>query len=187
MQLVRFLLGVLFGALHCAFANCAETPPTSDGHHCWRFHIAGVVPGVTVGSQVDRLLGNGLGHGHELGYTRLFVDSRLKATLHLEMDYDRVVNEITLIAGVIPGLTTKQIEKAKTKYFYPSEGFGLFHELKLGSSFAEVELNLGQPTNRESEDSWQYKLECNYILPNYLYLTFKNGRVVKAQFSAPKE
>jgi hypothetical protein len=55
----------------------------------------------------------------------------------------------------------------------------------LGASKSDVLKNLGKPEKDISPDEWQYSVACTCELPEYFTLSFRSGRLVKINLSAP--
>src|SRR5579859_2458857 len=127
---------------------------------CWPPNFAGVVLGVTTDPEVERLLGKGLlvkGEGDTGG--RYFIDAKRTATLHSVGYTDQVIGELTLEQGV--SVAKGDEKKATSKWFDPTDGFGNWHALHLGSTKEDVRKNLGTPVAEESTDNqWRYDSKC---------------------------
>ena len=181
------LLLLCFIALGSLSANtCSvEAQTGKKGTVCWPLHFAGITVGLTDDSQVQRLLGRGIfrpGEGHTGG--RYFVDAKQAATLHVEGGVDSVVEVLTMHTGVDPTIKPSERNAAISKWFDPQEGFGNWHALHLGSSKDEVAQNLGQPESKVNVNKWVYETTCSCELPEYLTISFKEGRVSRLELSA---
>ena len=176
------LLGIGFFAGTCA----AQELQLKPGTFCWAMHFAGVVPGITTGPQVARLLGGGAYRPQE-GDTgvRYFVNTPRTATLRIETCTYRIVCEMSLESGVPPTLSASEQSRALSAHFDLAEGFGNWHKLSLGSVKADVIANLGTPSRKDTEDSWVYESQCACELPEYMTLVFSGNRIVRVVFSAP--
>jgi hypothetical protein len=153
------------------------------GTFCWPMHFAGVVPGISVDSQVVRLLGQGLLRADE--DTRYYVDPKRKATLKIVTGTDRIVIEVSLERGINSTLGTPTLRNAISKYFNPHEGFGNWHALSLASTKADVLKNLGPPARKIAENHWVYDSLCTCEIPQSLALYFADETVERVVFSAP--
>ena len=156
------------------------------GSVCWPLHFSGITLAETTDSEVQRLLGNGVFRKNE-GDTgaRYFVDLKHTATLHVVSYTDFVVGEVTLRAGIDPALKGNEVKRAETRWLKPDEGFGNWHELRLGATKDEVLKNLGEPKERINANDWQYATTCACEIPEYFDLFFQQGHLAKVVFSAP--
>ncbi len=156
------------------------------GTVCWPLNFSGVTLSVTSDSEVERLLGKGIARKNE-GDTggRYFIDEGHTATLHAVSYTNSVVGELTLRAGVDPAIHASELKHAESKWFKPTDGFGNWHALHLGSSKDEVLKNLGEPKKRIAANDWRYETVCDCELPEYFDVVFKDNTVVKVLFSAP--
>ncbi len=135
------VLCIFFVLIYSSNAAADEVSP--KGSVCWPMHFAGITVGINNDSHVVRLLGAGLFRKDE-GDTggRIFIDKRHSATLHIVFYTDKVVGELTISTGVLP-LSAPDQKKAESQYFNPTEGFGNWHALHLGSKQEDVINNLG--------------------------------------------
>jgi hypothetical protein len=135
-----------------------------------------VTLGVTSDSDVERLLGKGVGRKNE-GDTggRYFADEGHSATLHVVSYTDSVVGELTLRAGVDPAIHAGERKQAESKWFKPADGFGNWHALRLGSSRDEVLKNLGEPKKRIAANDWRYETICECELLECFDVFFKDN------------
>jgi len=181
-KLAAYFLTVLFAVLPLS----SQQPKEKRGTVCWPLHFSGIVPGITDGSQVQRLLGEGIFYKDE-GDTggRYFIDKAHTATLHVVSFTMNVVGEVTVRSGVDPKLNATELKQAESQWFRPDDGFGNWHALHLGSSEKDVLKNLGEPKNRIPANDWRYETVCECEIPEYFDLFFENGHVIKVVFSAP--
>jgi hypothetical protein len=114
---------------------------------------------------------------------RYFIDSKGTATLYTVGFTDAVIGELVLESGV--QIPPKSRSAATSSWFKPSQGFGNWHALKLGSTKEEVQANLGPPTSESTADGWRYDSRCMCELEVYFTLYFRNDRINKVVFSAP--
>ena len=185
MNRILFPICVLGVSLFAGIVGLDGAPTQKKGTVCWPLHFAGITVGLTNDSQVQRLLGRGVfrpDEGHTGG--RYFLDAKQTATLHIEGGVDSVVEVLTLHAGVDSAIKQSERTAAVSKWFGPQEGFGNWHALHLGSSKDEVAQNLGQPENRVNANKWVYETTCACELPEYLTISFKDGRVSQLELSA---
>ena len=156
------------------------------GTVCWPLNFSGVTLGVTSDSEVERLLGKGVARKNE-GDTggRYFIDEGHTATLHAVSYTDSIVGELTLRAGVDLAIHASERKQAESKWFRPTDGFGNWHALHLGSLRDDVLKNLGEPNKRIAANDWRYETICECELPEYFDVLFKDNTVVKIVFSAP--
>ncbi len=182
---IVFLL-VLCLALLPSVQVLAGAVQEKPGSVCWPMNFAGIVLGVTNDSQVKRLLGPGRFYSKE-GDTggRYFVDKDRRATLHVVMYTDGVVGELTVSQGIDPALKGGGQGTPESLLFDPSESFGNWHALHLGSSKAEVLKNLGVPETKNNDDEWVYSTSCACEIPQHFTLFFRSERIFKIVFSAP--
>lgn len=153
---------------------------------CWPLHFAGLTVGFSTDSEMRRLLGDGLfrkDEGDSGG--RVFIDKGRKATLHAQCYTDNVIGDLTLSVGVDPGLSKTEQKKAVSLHFDPTEGFGNWHALHLGSTKAEVLKNLGPPENGTETNEWRYATECSCEIENGFTITFAKDHIVRIYLEAP--
>jgi len=173
----RFLL-VALAALTASWAAAAEKV-------CWPLNLAGITLGVSTEPQVRRLLGDGIFRREE-GFTggRIYVDKNHTATLHAVFFTDAVVGELTLAEGVA-SLPNGELPSAESMHFNPTEGFGNWHALRLGSTEADVIKNLGEPEKLTDDGGWVYYTTCACEIHNYFTIHFRGGRIARLVLSAP--
>lgn len=173
---------LLVGLVSHASAQDLKLP---RGSVCWPLHYSGITLGLTIDSQVQRLLGQGVFRSYGDGVGRYYIDKKAKATLHVVSYTMDVVGQVTIVEGVSPEIGVAERKKALTPWFSPDEGFGNYHALRLGSSKDDVLGNLGKPEKRASANEWQYSSICACELPEFFTLSFRNGRLYKIVLSAP--
>lgn len=184
MRRFQFLLAlVLAPAAAGAIAGDLQLP---QGTVCWPLHFAGITLGISTDSHVQRLLGKGVFRATEGDAGgRYYIDKNAKATLHVVAFTDSIIGEVTISEGVSSEVGATERTKAVTPWFNPKEGFGNWHALRLGASKSDVLKNLGKPEKDISPDEWQYSVACTCELPEYFTLSFRSGRLVKINLSAP--
>jgi len=168
-----------------SFQCYAGTVPHKGGTVCWPLHFAGITLGITNDSQVKRLLGTGKFYNLGDGVERYFVDKDRHATLHVVMFTDLIVGELTVLEGIDPTLKSQGKEIQESVFFDPTEGFGNWRALHLGSSMKDVLDNLGIPGKKNNDAEWVYSTTCACEIPEYFTIFFRNGRIFKIVFSAP--
>lgn len=167
-------------------AFAADESARGSSQVCWPLHFSGVVLGITRDTEVQRILGKGA-HRPNQGDAggRYFVDAKRTATLHVVSFTDATVGQLTLSQGVDPAIRQNELEAASSTFFDPNHGFGNWHALRLGSSKTSVLENLGPPEGDQASNDWKYSSACTCELPEYLTITFREGRVYRVMFSAP--
>lgn len=183
----RYLIAGCVLAVACALVTArSQDLKLKRGTVCWPLNFSGITLSVTSDSEVERLLGKGVARKNE-GDTggRYFIDEGHTATLHAVSYTDSVVGELTLRAGVDPSIHASELRQAESKWFKPTDGFGNWHALHLGSPRDEVLKNLGEPKKRIAASDWRYETICECELPEYFDIVFKDDTVVKVVFSAP--
>lgn len=117
--------------------------------------------------------------------SRYYVDAKSEFTLHVELGVDRIVEAMTVSKGVNKTLAANERKAAISKYFYPTEGFGNWHALHLGSDQKEVLENIGEPKEKQKNGRiWSYESVCSCEIPNVLSVEFSNGRIIELVLSA---
>jgi hypothetical protein len=184
--MLRF--GVLLAVLSLSCASLAgQDMPKQKGMVCWQLHFAGISVAVTDDEQLQRLMG-GAGvfrpdEGHSGG--RYYVDAKSEFTLHVELGVDRIVEAVTVSKGVNKALTANERKAAISKYFYPTEGFGNWHALHMGSNVTEVLENLGEPKEKQKNGRiWSYESVCSCEIPHVLSVEFRKDSVSELVLSA---
>jgi hypothetical protein len=147
---------------------------------CWPPHYAGITPGVTTDSEVQRLLGTGIVRDEIDELLRYFVDPGASATLHVKSCTDLIVCEVEVQEGIAVKQT--EVGEATSKWFSPLAGFGNWHALHLGSTKDEVRKNLGEPVKGSPTDTWQYDSTCTCEIPSFFTVYFKDNRIYKVVF-----
>jgi len=151
---------------------------------CWPISFAGITPGVTTDPQVRRLLGDGVSRKEADAVSRSYVDAAGSATLRVKSCTDGIVCEVVLEEGT--AVDPSDMRAAASPWFCPSEGFGAWHALHLGSTREEVKENLGEPADGSAPDAWRFDSACVCELPVFFTVYFKNGRIHTVVFSAPQ-
>jgi hypothetical protein len=98
---------------------------------------------------------------------------------------DKVTGTLTVLDGIDPTLIGEAGETPVSEYFDPTEGFGNWHALHLGSTKEDVLRNLGAPKKKNNDNEWVYSTNCSCEIPNYFSLFFRNEHIFKIVFSAP--
>ena len=184
-----FFLVFFFGINLPAITHSVELSPASSivsSTICWPLNFSGITLGINNDAQVRRLLGSGVYKKFE-GDTggRYFIDRNKSATLHTVMYTDSIVGELTITSGIDSSLKALELKQAVSIFFNPEEGFGNWHELHLGSSKADVINNLGQPKQKNNDDSWVYFTSCTCEIPQFLTINFKSDKLYQLILSAP--
>jgi len=144
--------------------SCSHVPVIDHprGKVCFPPAWGGVVPGITEDGDVVAIHGPGL-FSDELGHGggRYYTDVARSATFVVEIGVDHIIESIEVISGVhLPLGVTSSDTLPVSQRFRPTDGFGNWGELHLGSTRAEVRANLGYPSSLGNEgkdpDLWVY-------------------------------
>jgi hypothetical protein len=151
---------------------------------CWPLHYAGITTGVNIDSQIIRLLGKGASKQHNGEMSRFYIDKKHAATLIVTFYTDKVIGDIELLMGT-KSLNKSEMVEAESSYFDPTEGFGAWNQLKLGSTQEDVVSNLGKPVSVELDHGWKYTTSCSCEIQSYFVIYFSEGRINRVVFSSP--
>jgi hypothetical protein len=147
------------------------------GTVCWPLNFSGITLGVTSDSEVERLLGKGVARKNESDTGgRYFIDEGHTATLHAVSYTDSIVGELTLRAGVDPAIHASELRQAESKWFKPTDGFGNWHALHLGSSPDDVLKNLGDPGKESPQMTGGTKPSVSASCRSFLMCSSKTTR-----------
>lgn len=146
---------------------------------CLPPYWAGLLAGASTGSEVTRLLGTG--YLVEDRGARYFTDRSKSTTLKVEFGTDELVALAELREGLDPSIPAEMVDDMISEWVRPTDGMGVWGEIRLGDQEGAVRKNLGEPSKvfqDGPETVWTYDSICRCELGTGLSFSFRGGRLI---------
>ena len=175
------VLPIIGAALSFSTVSYAE-----ESALCYAPYWGGLLSGDSREREALKLYGEGLYRDYGYGRVRFYYDQSGEHTLALYFGTDNFVTDIFVHEGVVfpNNESVSDINPYKNTWFDPTEGFGKWHKLKVGSTQSDAIKWLGEPNKRISENEWEYLSKCSCELPSGISVYFENNRLISVRFWA---